>query len=254
MCDVGRGSFVWRRERVGAAARRHRADEALRVARDAESSPRKSISAWCEVEHVPDTASPSPTPSRDDASSHGSWESPVATKTRNSTRATVGVEESRRARGTRSCGWRRRCRRRSPLEREQRRLVRRQLAAVLRHRLACDRLQPLRCGMLVAERIPRLGHVLLRRLRRALPSKDTCRATRHTSAASRSTCVLLQHDLGDGMWYGSSVLRHGRSRPWRPYQVSNRCRNGGDRRAPESPSGRARAFFFLIGHFVIIRS
>ena len=27
------------------------------------------------------------------------------------------------------------------------------------------------------------------------------------------------------MWYGSLVLRHGRSRPCRPYHVSNRCRN-----------------------------
>ena len=39
------------------------------------------------------------------------------------------------------------------------------------------------------------------------------------------------------MWYGSSVFRHGRSRPWRRYHVSSRCRNrrrsggGGNRRA-----------------------
>ena len=40
------------------------------------------------------------------------------------------------------------------------------------------------------------------------------------------------------MWYGSSVLRHGRSRPWRPYQVSSRCRKR--RRSGGAGSGSVR--------------
>ena len=45
------------------------------------------------------------------------------------------------------------------------------------------------------------------------------------------------------MWYGSSVLRHGRSRPWRPYQVSSRCRKRRRSAGTGIGSGRGRAFF-----------
>src|SRR5882672_4019866 len=43
------------------------------------------------------------------------------------------------------------------------------------------------------------------------------------------------------MWYGSSVLRHGKSRPWRRYHVSSRRRNR--RRSAGTGIGSARAFF-----------
>src|SRR5206468_2818485 len=43
------------------------------------------------------------------------------------------------------------------------------------------------------------------------------------------------------MWYGSSVLRHGRSRPCRRYQESSRCRNR--RRSDGSGIGRAVGSF-----------
>ena len=42
--------------------------------------------------------------------------------------------------------------------------------------------------------------------------------------STRSTWVCCSMISDTRMWYGSSVLRHGRSRPWRPYQVSSRCR------------------------------
>src|SRR4051794_16168926 len=43
--------------------------------------------------------------------------------------------------------------------------------------------------------------------------------------STRSTWVCCSMNSETRMWYGSSVLRHGRSRPWRPYHVSSRCRN-----------------------------
>src|SRR5262245_43161384 len=43
------------------------------------------------------------------------------------------------------------------------------------------------------------------------------------------------------MWYGSSVFRHGRSRPWRLYQASSRCRNR--RRSGAGGSASGRGFF-----------
>ena len=43
--------------------------------------------------------------------------------------------------------------------------------------------------------------------------------------STRSTCVCCSMISETRMWYGSSVFRHGRSRPWRPYHVSSRWRN-----------------------------
>ena len=108
------------------------------------------------------------------------------------------------------------------LEREQRLLVGRQLAAVARDRLARDRLQALRPDV-VAERIPR------RRSLRASGAAASASSDGYLSSHSayfgstRSTCVCCSMISETRMWYGSSVLRHGRSRPWRRYQASSRC-------------------------------
>src|ERR1700730_7895663 len=43
--------------------------------------------------------------------------------------------------------------------------------------------------------------------------------------STRSTCVCCSMISDTRMWYGSSVLRHGGSRPWRGSHVSSRWRN-----------------------------
>src|SRR5262252_8706440 len=45
------------------------------------------------------------------------------------------------------------------------------------------------------------------------------------------------------MWYGSSVFRQGRSRPWRRYQVSRRLRNR--RRSGGAGNGSGLRFFAM---------
>src|SRR5215470_19656395 len=45
------------------------------------------------------------------------------------------------------------------------------------------------------------------------------------------------------MWYGSSVFRHGRSRPWRRYHVNKRVRNR--RRSGGAGSGSGLRFFAM---------
>src|SRR6185503_3208978 len=59
--------------------------------------------------------------------------------------------------------------------------------------------------------------------------------------STRSTCVCCSMISETRMWYGSSVLRHGRSLPCRRYHVSRRWRNR--RRSAGGGIGSARAFF-----------
>src|SRR5262245_31274803 len=56
--------------------------------------------------------------------------------------------------------------------------------------------------------------------------------------STRSTCVCCSMISDTRMWYGSSVLRHGRSRPYRRYHVSRRWRKR--RRSGGGGIGRGR--------------
>src|SRR2546423_1633109 len=59
--------------------------------------------------------------------------------------------------------------------------------------------------------------------------------------STRSTCVCCSMISDTRMWYGSSVLRHGKSRPCRRYHVSSRCRN----RRRSGGAGSASGLGFL---------
>src|SRR5581483_2395361 len=61
--------------------------------------------------------------------------------------------------------------------------------------------------------------------------------------STRSTCVCCSMISETRMWYGSSVLRQGRSRPWRRYHVSSRWRNR--RRSGGAGSGSGLRFFAM---------
>ena len=108
-------------------------------------------------------------------------------------------------------------------ERQQRLFVGRQLAAVARDRFARDRLQPLRPDV-VAERIPRRRSLRVSGAAASASSDGYFSSHSAYFGSTRSTCVCCSMISETRMWYGSSVLRHGRSRPWRAYQVSSRCR------------------------------
>ena len=61
------------------------------------------------------------------------------------------------------------------------------------------------------------------------------------------------------MWYGSSVLRHGRSRPWRPYHVSSRCRKrrrsaGGRHRRKPCADASPSAYALQASHIIAIQA
>src|SRR5581483_5645800 len=62
--------------------------------------------------------------------------------------------------------------------------------------------------------------------------------------STRSTCVCCSMISDTRMWYGSSVLRHGRSRPWRRYHDSSRWRKR--RRAAAAGIGSAPALLDAI--------
>ena len=116
------------------------------------------------------------------------------------------------------------------LERQQRLAIARQLAVVVLDRLLRDGLQALRPDV-VAERPPRLRSRPPAAPRRARRTTGTSSSHSWYFGSTRSTCVCCSMISETRMWYGSSVVRHGRSRPFLRYHASrlrrNRCRNAG---------------------------
>ena len=100
----------------------------------------------------------------------------------------------------------------------------RQLAAVARDRLAGDASAAASAGC--CSRADTRSSSPRAPARSARASSDGYFSS-HSAyfGSTRSTCVCCSMISDTRMWYGSSVLRHGRSRPWRRYHVSSRWRN-----------------------------
>src|SRR5260221_5291632 len=121
-----------------------------------------------------------------------------------------------------------------PLERPERRLVRRQLAAVALDRLACDRVEPLRADV-VTERPPGLGDVGLRRIRQRAQARifvQPLPVLREDAVDLR----LLQHDFGHEDVVRVAGVPPRQIAPVRPVPLEEPapepltvCRNGYDR-------------------------
>src|SRR5260221_8679634 len=137
-----------------------------------------------------------------------------------------------------------------PLERPERRLVRRQLAAVALDRLACDRVEPLRADV-VTERPPGLGDVGLRRIRQ----RAQARLFVQPLLVLRQDAVdllLLQHDFGPEDVVRVASVPPRQTAPVRPVPLEEPapepltvCRNGYDKfrtRTPRTPRARRTSY------------